>query len=41
VRLDRHLIPLLERNSEAYEHFFAGVYPMHNISYRLHVVKGG
>ena len=37
--LDRLLVPYFQRNSVVYEHYFAYVYPMHEISYRLRVKK--
>ena len=38
-RLDRGLMPWIHRHREEYEHFFAGVYPMHNVCFRLRVAK--
>lgn len=37
--VDRLLVPFLERHAVVYEHYFAYVYPMHDISYTLRVVK--
>ncbi len=39
--LDVALIPYFQRYRVMYEHYFAYVYPMHEISYRLRVVKSG
>jgi ubiquinone/menaquinone biosynthesis C-methylase UbiE len=38
---DRFWVPYFQRNRVMYEHYFAYVYPMHDISYRLRVVKKG
>ena len=40
-QLDRLLVPICRRNAETYESYFAGIYPMHNVSYVLRVVKSG
>jgi hypothetical protein len=36
---DKLLVPLCERWHVVYEHYFAYIYPMHDISYRLRVEK--
>jgi SAM-dependent methyltransferase len=38
-RLDKVIIPFLERNAHEYEAYFTGFWPMQNISYELIVVK--
>ena len=38
-RLDKLMIPLIERHAETYEQYFAYVYPVHNVSYVLRVEK--
>lgn len=35
------LVPYFQRNAHIYEHYFAYIYPMHDISYRLRVKKPG
>jgi hypothetical protein len=37
--LDKFLIPYCERNRASYEHYFAYIYPMHEISYILKAQK--
>ena|SRR5215469_7469003 len=37
--VDQLLIPFLERHATTYEHFFAYLYPMHDIEFRLEVRK--
>jgi hypothetical protein len=37
--LDFIIVPWCQRNKVVYEHYFAYVYPMHEISYRLRVKK--
>lgn len=37
--VDKVLVPFIERNANVYEHFFAYLYPMHDIEYVLRVVK--
>jgi len=37
--IDRLLLPYFERKSAIYEHYFAYIYPVHEISYRLRVRK--
>jgi ubiquinone/menaquinone biosynthesis C-methylase UbiE len=37
--LDYGLLPLIQRSSRGYEHYFAYIYPMHDITYRLRVIK--
>jgi ubiquinone/menaquinone biosynthesis C-methylase UbiE len=38
-QLDRLVLPLLHRHSVVYEHYFAYVYPVHDITYTLRVIK--
>lgn len=37
--LDKAMIPLIEHQSVTYEHYFAYIYPVHDITYTLRVVK--
>ncbi|GAC1542245.1 MAG: hypothetical protein NVS3B10_06690 [Polyangiales bacterium] len=39
--LDKVMIPLLEKHANTYEHYFAYLYPMHDIEYLLRVRKAG
>jgi Methyltransferase domain len=36
---DKLIVPVCERNNVVYEHYFAYIYPMHDITYRLKVSK--
>ena len=36
---DRVLVPYCERHATSYEHYFAYVYPMHDVTYTLRVIK--
>ena len=36
---DKVLLPLIERWANTYEHYFAYLYPMHDVDYVLEVVK--
>ncbi|RYE92024.1 MAG: methyltransferase domain-containing protein [Myxococcales bacterium] len=40
ARVDRRLLPFLERHMVGYELCFARLYPMHKVYYELRVVKG-
>ena len=37
---DKVLLPWMHRKHQVYEHYFAYVYPVHEINYRLRVRKG-
>ena len=37
--MDRVLVPYCERNATSYEHYFAYVYPMHDVTYTLRAIK--
>jgi SAM-dependent methyltransferase len=38
-RLDKFLLPIIERNALDYELYFCGIYPMHNVYFELRVKK--
>ena len=38
--LDKAIVPFLEKHANSYEHYFAYLYPMHDIEYVLRVRKG-
>jgi len=40
-RLDRWLVPFVQKNALDYELYFSGIYPMHNVYFELRVKKLG
>jgi len=40
-KLDTRLLPVIEKNALAYELYFGGIYPMHNVYFDLRVKKSG